>query len=96
MKKYLVRITSVATGANPNFAGDVSVAYSGKGGKILGIYGNHCDHTGTRVNLSKYMIAEYGYNRICDAKHSWDWKNYKVNDDRGFWESVINIEEFEV
>jgi len=42
---------------------------------------------------SMCQIKEYGYDRVCDAKRSWNYNNPQ-NDDR--WHTNVQIVEYEV
>lgn len=87
MKKYVVKETSIATNDNPNFAGDVIVTLSGKWQKTISHKSTgkskDCD-----FDLGEYGIKEYGYDRECDAKKSWVYKN---PENTKYWTSTVEI-----
>lgn len=96
MKKYLVKLTSVATENNVNFKGQVAVFYYGKDQKIISTEGSSTELVYTNAKASKYMIKEYGYNRLCDAKRSWIYKNAVTLNRENFWKMSAEIVEVEV
>lgn len=91
MIKYLVKEISTATAENPNFAGQTSIYYFGKGERILAKEGTH----GTDYNFNHidWMINEYGYSRLCDAKRAYAYKN---PENSKFWTSTVEIVEIEI
>lgn len=93
MKKYIVKETSYATEANENFKGQVSITYYGKDQKQIGHYGSHADAIHMMMKLNDYMIKEYGYNRLCDAKKSY---MYKHPENTKYWKSFVEIIEVEI
>ena len=88
--KYLIKETSVATQDNPNYAGEVSIVYFGKAEKMLAREGNHIPQD--NYNHFDYMLNEYGYNRLCDAKRSYA---YKHPENSRYWTSTVEIVEIE-
>lgn len=90
MTKYLVKETSIATPSNPNFAGDLLIVYYGKGEQMVAREGTHrpCDN----FDRTDYMLNEYGYNRLCDAKRAYA---YKHPENTEFWTSTVEIVEVE-
>lgn len=88
--KYLVKQTSIATQSNPNFAGEMSITYYGKGEKMVKREGTHipCEN----FDRTDYMLNEYGYNRLCDAKRAYA---YKHPDNTEYWTSTVEIVEIE-
>lgn len=92
MKKYLVKLTSVATENNVNFKGQVAVFYYDKDQKLISTEGS----TELDVKASKYMIKEYGYSRLCDAKRSWIYKNAVTLNRENFWKMSVEIVEVEI
>ena len=90
MTKYIVKETSVATPENPSFAGETSIYWHGKGNQVIGIEGDHARHPTTP---SKYFICEYGYDRLCDAKRNWSYKN---PENSKYWRSTAEIVEVKV
>ena len=90
MKKYLVKLTSVATENNPNYKNQTNIFYYGKGQVLIYNEGDVMFKTAR----SDFMIREYGYDRLCDAKRSWIYKNRNDNDD--YWMRLTEIIEVEV
>lgn len=88
MVKYIVKVTSVATPENPSFAGETSIYWYGKGGEVLCVEGTH------RPNENRPMwewgVREYGYDRLCDAKRNWSYKN---PENSKYWRSTSEIVE---
>lgn len=93
MKKYIVKITSIATENSRNFAGETSIGFYGKDQKLLSLKGDHHDKMNMSFDLSDYMIKEYGYNRKCDAMRSWIFKN---PENTKYWQSEVEIIECEI
>ena len=93
MKKFIVKTISYATDENTNFKGQVSVGYYGKNQKMIGCEGSHSEATYTTMPMSNYFIEQFGYNRLCDAKRSWIFKN---PENTKFWKTVVNIIEMNV
>lgn len=56
MKRYLVKQVSVATEQNPNFAGQVSVSFYGKGDEIIGHTGTHAEAVHDYAEPNHYSI----------------------------------------
>ena len=88
MKKYLIKQTSTATEENPNFAGQVSISFFGKDQKLLSHSGSHAKATHSEQNLWDWDVREYGYNRACDARKSWVFKN---PENTKFWKSEVEV-----
>lgn len=63
---YFVKITSVATDANKNFAGQTHTYLYGKEETLIETQGNKT----LQVKFSPYIAREYGYKRKCDAVRS--------------------------
>lgn len=93
MKKYLVKETSYATENNKNFAGMDSVSYYGKGSKRLAHHGSAAVACYSVSALHLYQIEEYGYDRECDAKRSWIYKNPENTE---HWQSTVEVIEFNI
>ena len=93
MKKYIVKETSYATEANYNFKGQISICYFGKGSEIIAMEGSHAEATHTTKKMDNYMVKEYGYNRLCDAKKSYV---YKHPENTKHWKSFAEIVEVEI
>lgn len=93
MKKYIVKETSYATEANDNFKGQMGIYYFGKGSVVIAREGSHPDAIYTTKKLDNYMIKEYGYDRLCDAKKSYV---YKHPENTKYWKSVGEIIEVEI
>lgn len=94
MKKYLVKVISKAIEQNPNFANQECISYYGKEEKVLCRKGSHAIATGSVIKMDSYLVKEYGYNRLCDAKRSWIYKN--SNGNNGYWMQSTEIIEVEV
>ena len=85
MKRYIIKETSIGTEENPNFAGWEQVSFHGIGDNIL---------LARDFNrLYDRFIWEFGYTRKCDAKRNWTYKNPE-NDN--YWQSVVEIMEFDI
>lgn len=63
---YFVKITSVATETNTNFAGETHIYLYGKQEALLETQGNK----NLKIKFSPYLAREYGYKRKCDAVRS--------------------------
>ncbi len=85
MKIYVVKETSVGTEENPNFAGKIEVSFHDIGDNLILAR----DYDG----LPEWFIREFGYIRKCDAKRNWAYKNPE-NDN--YWQSVVEIIEFDI
>lgn len=94
MTKYIVKTTSKATDSNPNFAGQTSIVYYGKGDHTLGMVGDHNRLNYNYKELNPYLVKEYGYSRECDAKKAYSYKN--TIDNYGYWETTAEIISMEV
>ena len=91
MTKYVIKVVSTAKDSNPSFAGDVNIYYYGKAQCLL-VSKNRYENNLPYLDI---MSANYGYNRECDAKKSWIYRNPAKN--REFWEDeVIEIIKVEV
>ena len=90
MRKYIVKETSKATTENQNFAGETLTYYFGKGGMAIAREGTHLPYD--NFDRTEYMLAEYGYNRKCDAVRSYA---YKHPENSKFWASTVEIIEVE-
>ena len=88
MKKYLVKETSTATPSNPNYAGDISIYYFGKAERMIAREGTHLPYD--NFDHTEWLIADYGYNRVCDAKRAYA---YKHPENTEFWTSEVEIVE---
>lgn len=93
MKKYLVKTISIATEQNPNFANQECISYHGKGQKTLCQRGSHAIAINSVIEMDNYLVKEYGYDRLCDAKRSYQFKHPENNK---FWSSTSQIIEVEV
>ena len=92
MKKYLIKSVLTATKENPNFAGAVITYWHGKGEKVVASEGNAlCGWED--VKMIPYYVNEYGYNRLCDAKKSWCYKNPENSKN---WTTKVEIVTVEV
>lgn len=63
---YFVKITSVATETNKNFAGQTHIYLYGKKETLIETQGNK----NLKIDFSSYLAKEYGYKRKCDAVRS--------------------------
>ena len=88
MFKYIVKQVSVATEENKNFRGMVSIGYYGKDQKLIGHYGSFAKEMHDEMELTNYAIKEFGYDRLCDAKRSWIYKN---PENTKYWQSTVEI-----
>lgn len=87
MEKYLVKIVSVAKPDNPTYTNEEThTYYYGKGDKLVGAY--DCDPW-VATKLNAYMIEEYGYSRLCDAKRNWGYRNHRREE--RYWTSRVEI-----
>lgn len=88
--KYAVKVTSVATDTNPNFAGKSEFVYYGKKEEIFSMTGSAAEATHTNTKFFyQHLLGEYGYKRLCDAKRSWSYNN--PNSDDRFWNTKAEI-----
>lgn len=98
MTKYIIKITEIAKDSNTYFAGDTHVYYYGKKEELIGdeIFGtSDSSYPLIGMDYFNFFVHRYGYNRECDAKKSWLYKNPAKN--REFWEDeVIEIIKVEV
>ena len=93
MKYYIIKCTSVATENNFNFRGETDITFFGKGQRELAHLGTHAESTGSKRELSDYMVREYGYSRKCDAVRSWIYNNPENSE---FWKFKCEIVEVEI
>ena len=93
MKKYLVKVISRATEQNSNFVNQECISYYGKEQKTLCRKGSHAIATGSVIKMDNYLVKEYGYDRLCDAKRSYQFKHPENNK---FWSSTSWIIEVEI
>ena len=92
MIKYLVKETSVGTEQNPNFAGHTHISYHGKQGNLCFEKSSMPYEDEKFEAYFPYFAREYGYNRICDAKKSYTYKN---PENTKYWQSKVEIVMFE-
>lgn len=85
MVKYIIKITSVATPENPSFAGKTCTYFYGKGGVTLG-----ADDEWNKMPLWENGVRLHGYDRLCDAKRNWSYKN---PENTKYWKSTAEIME---
>ena len=85
---YLVKVTSIATSENPNFAGQESITYHGIGDRTIAHIGSHAEAIHEVSELNQYMIETFGYLRECDAKRNWSYKN---PENSKYWKSTAEI-----
>lgn len=93
MTKYIVKVTSVATPENPTFAGESNTYYYGRGGEVLCVEGDHAKRTHNERPMWDWGVRKYGYDRLCDAKRNWSYKN---PENSKYWRSTAEIVEVEV
>ena len=91
-KMYFIKITSVATETNKNFAGQTHTYLYGKEETLIETQGNK----ELQVKFCSYLAREYGYNRKCDAvrglKHHQQFFEYDFPN----WLSTAEIVEINV
>lgn len=90
MKKYLVKLTSIATEDNPNYRNQTIISYYGKGQEPIYSDGDVL----IKIARSEFMIRKYGYDSLCDAERSWIYKS--CNGNNGCWAQSTEIIEVEV
>ena len=92
---YFVKITSVATETNKNFAGQTHIYLYGKEETLLETQGNKS----LKIDFSSYLAKEYGYKRKCDAVRSMK-RHQELNrwEEKEFhnWTSTTEIVEIDV
>ena len=93
MTKYIIKSTLNASESNINFRGVTRVYYHGKDQKLLGDE-NSDNRNIIGMNLFNYFVNEYGYNRECDTKRSWIYKN--PDKDEPHWHTKVEIIKVEV
>ena len=92
MKKYLIKSVSTATKENPNFAGSAVTYWHGKACTLVASEGaSYCGWKDLEMN--SYFVKESGYDRLCDAKRSWLYKNPENNKN---WRTEVEIVAVEV
>ena len=100
MKYYVIKVTATATDDNLNFKGSVHTYYCGRNQKLLG--GDDANGELKASNILSFensphrswLIKEYGYKRLCDAKRSYIYKN-PCNESWYHWREVCEIVEVE-
>ena len=89
---YFIKITSVATETNKNFAGETHTYLYGKEETLLETQGSK----DLQVKFCRYLAREYGYKRKCDAVRSLK-RHQQLNqwheDNFPYWVSTIEIVE---
>ena len=85
MTYYVVKVVNTATNENKNFAGKVITSYYGKNCSLIDSDDNFFSRSSGMVN---YMLHNFGYNRLCDAKRSWMYKN---PENTKYWKSTTEI-----
>lgn len=92
---YFIKITSVATETNKNFAGKTHIYLYGKEETLLETQGNE----NLKIDFTSCLAKEYGYKRKCDAARSmkryeelnrWEEKEFHN------WTSTTEIVEIDV
>lgn len=94
MTKYIIKNYSKATESNKNFAGEDFIAYYGKENRLVGYTGSHAQRYNQAFPISLRLVEYCGYDRKCDAKRSWVYKN--PDRDLPHWKSEVEIIEVEV
>ena len=92
MTKYLVKVTYVAKENNKNFAGETQVWYKGKKGRTVACDGGSF-YGYPKAPQDDYFTRVYGYDRLCDAKRSYSYKNCA---DEDAWYKSVEIVSVEV
>lgn len=89
---YFIKITSVATETNKNFAGQTHTYLYGKEETLIETQGNK----ELQVKFCSYLAREYGYNRKCDAvrgmKHHQELNRW-AEKEFPYWTSTVEIVE---
>ena len=93
MKRYIIKSISKATDENKNFQGQEAIAYYGRAEKMIGYEGTHAEAIHMVQDIHPYMVKEYGYTRLCDAKRNWSYRN---PENTKFWRTKVEIIEFDV
>ena len=92
---YFIKITSVATETNKNFAGKTHIYLYGKEETLLETQGNES----LKIDFSSYLAKEYGYKRKCDAVRSMK-RHHELNQwaekEFPYWTSTAEIVEINV
>lgn len=92
---YFIKITSVATETNKNFAGQTHTYLYGKEEALIETQGSKS----LQVEFSPYIAREYGYKRKCDAvrglKHH-QQLNQWAEKEFPYWLSTAEIVEINV
>lgn len=91
MKKYLVKVAQTATEENVNFANAVYTHYYGKNDELLKT--DDPNIWNAPKEFIPYFVEKYGYNRKCDAKRCWSYKN---PENSKWWKSTASIVEVEI
>ena len=95
MKRWILHVRSVAKATNPNFAGEVHEAWSGRGGKII--------HTSTKEEdahlspIHRLGVNFWGYKTKGGAtKALREWERRHAEHPEEFWDSTAELIEMEV
>ena len=89
---YFVKITSVATETNKNFAGETHTYLYGKQETLLETQGSK----DLKIKFSPYLAREYGYKRKCDAVRSMKRHQEFFEIDLPNWSQTAEIIEINV
>ncbi len=92
---YFIKITSMATEANKNFAGETHTYLYGKEEALIETQGNKS----LQVSFSPYIAREYGYGRKCDAVRSMkrhQQLNQWAEKEFPYWSSTVEVVEINV
>lgn len=93
MKRYIVKSVSRATDENEYFKGQEAIAYRGRAERLIGYQGTHAEADHMVQDINPYMLREYGYKRLCDAKRSWSYRN---PENTKYWRTEVEIVEYDV
>lgn len=88
MIKYLVKSISVATENNPSFkAGDTDICWYGKKNVVVGRLPN-INQKYSSAYWFNHLVLKSGYDRACDAKKNWCYKN---PENTKYWKTTVEI-----
>ena len=87
--RYLVKVTATARENNKNYSGCVFHYVYGKNKEILA--SDAKDLPNMSVNLSAYLVKEYGYNREDMAKRGSKFWEDLNRDEVRFWDYTAKV-----
>lgn len=93
VKKYVVCTTSVATPENKNFKDCIFHYWHGKHNTLIWSDDPFINPIREQYSFKDYYVMQYGYDRLCDAKRNWSYKN---PENTQWWKSTTEIIEVEV